>query len=224
MNLRDKIVSLVLNSSDWNETFGMYFWGDWQTDSKLWSGAYAAGYRAYWPTEVAILAEGFWNVWRTLAKNAALKITIENRLISMATFIKEYGLDPTTQYAGYTAGVDPNGRPYHTDLGDSSYTTSLVNLLVMGYKLTGDDTFLNGAKIFFNRGTKGVYGSTSSRLCGDNEVHHFVDTVFASSTGYFYLDRNRAELLYTYLIFENGGNPVVESSRPSPPKNLRLVR
>jgi hypothetical protein len=221
--LCERIVNLVLGSSDWSETYGMYFWGEWQTDSDLWSGAYAAGYRAYWPAGIAILAEGLWHTWRT-SRNASLKNQIESRLISMANFIDRYGLHPTVQYAGYIAGIDPKGDPHHVGLDDPNYTTSLVNLLVMGYKLTGKAAFLERAKTFFNRGTKGVYGSNTQRLCADDEVHHFVDTIFASSTGYLYLDRNRAELLYTYLIFENGGNPTIESSRPSPPQNLRLVK
>ena len=62
----------------------------------------------------------------------------------------------------------------------------------------------------------------TERLCADNEVHHFVDTIFASSTGYLYLDRNRAEYFYTYLIFENGGDPTVEG--PNAPKDLRVVK
>jgi hypothetical protein len=216
-NLRDKIVDLVLNSSDWHKTYGMYFWGQWETDQKIGTGAYAAGYRGYWPTGIAILAEAFWQVWRTTGSPA-----VKDRLVSMATFVDKFGLDPVVQYAGYTAGVDPNGKPYHSGLADSSYTTSLVNILVMGYKLTGNSALLSRAKTFFNRGTKGVYGSTTIRLCADDKVHHFVDTIFASSTNYVYLDRNRAELLYTYLIFENGGNPIIEGAAPSPPRNLRI--
>jgi hypothetical protein len=199
----------------------MYFYGEWQTNKELWSGAYKAGYRLYSPFEIGVFAEGLWQVWRTTGNEM-----VKSRLISMAKYIDEYGLDPDAQYAGYRSGVDPNGSAYHSYLADPSYTNSLVNLLVMGYKLTGNANLLTKAKTFFNRGTKGVYGSTTQRLCADDEVHHFVDTLFASSTMYEYLDRNKGELFYTYLIFENGGNPTVEplsTSPPSAPKNLRIV-
>ena len=32
-------------------------------------------------------------------------------------------------------------------------------------------------------------------------MHHFVDTIFSSADGYFYLDYNKGELQYTYLLF-----------------------
>jgi hypothetical protein len=95
------------------------------------------------------------------------------------------------------------------------YTTSIVNLLVMGYKFTGDTTFLSGpasnghypAQYCFNRGTKSIYGSLTQREVADNVVGHFVDTKFDTSTGSVYLGYNKGELQYTYLIFENGGAP-----------------
>jgi hypothetical protein len=85
------------------------------------------------------------------------------------------------------------------------YSTSLVNTLVRGYQYTGDRSFYTMAKHYFNRGTKGVYGSSTQRAAGDTVAHHFVDTRFASSSGYFYFDYNRGELQYTYLLFGNGG-------------------
>jgi hypothetical protein len=102
---------------------------------------------------------------------------------------------------------------------DGSYTVSIVNLLVMGYKFTGDSTFLVGsplpgggpysAQYCFNRGTKNQYGSLTQRECADNVAGHFVDTRFDTSTGSVYLYNNKGELQYTYLIFENGGAPTV---------------
>jgi hypothetical protein len=87
----------------------------------------------------------------------------------------------------------------------------------MGYKLTGDTALLNRAKVFFNRGTKGEYG-TGRRLAGDNVVHHFIDSTFDSSASNFYLEYNKGELQYTYLIFENGGLPTVDGTpAPAPP-------
>ncbi|MFZ5468879.1 MAG: hypothetical protein ACOZIN_05515 [Myxococcota bacterium] len=58
-----------------------------------------------------------------------------------------------------------------------------MNTLVLGYKLTGDAALLERAKYFFNRGTKGVYGSPTQRAADDATVHHFVESAFDSSSG-----------------------------------------
>ena len=144
----------------------------------------------------------------------------------MARFVNQYGMDPATQYTGYRFGI-VNGQMWNNGSDDPVYTTSLVNLLVMGYKLTGDPQLLSRAKHFFNRGTKGVYGSLTQRAAADNVVGHFVDTQFDSSSGNFYLGQNKGELIYTYLIFENGGSPTVETGGPdivppSVPTGLRI--
>jgi hypothetical protein len=208
--LRDTMVNTLLNNSGWNATYGMFFDGQYETDNKFGSGSYAAGYRHYFSSAIGILTNALYEVYLQTGNT-----TIRSRLISMADFIIAKGLDPSAQYTGYKAGINPSGNPYHIGPG-VVYTTSLVNTLVMAYKLTGSANYYTKAKYFFNRGTKGDPGD-GSRLCADNAVHHFVDTIFASSTSYFYLDFNRGELLYTYFIFENGGHPTVESSTPPPP-------
>src|SRR5262249_37376839 len=85
-------------------------------------------------------------------------------------------------------------------------------LFVMAYKFTGNSHWLDTAKAWFNRGTKGTYNNLSRRQAADNAVGHFIDTEFETSNGNFYLAHNKGELLYTYLIFENGGAPTVEGS------------
>jgi hypothetical protein len=154
-------------------------------------------------------------------------------MISMARFVDQYGLDPTVQYTASWFGVK-NGQPWHiysvsqpVTFWDPVYTTDLVNILVRGYKYTGDTKLYNRAKYFFNRGTKGIYGSTTQRQAGDNVVGHFIDTTFDSSTNNFYLAYNKGELQYTYLVFENGGSPTIEAgtpplSPPSAPSGLTL--
>jgi hypothetical protein len=79
---------------------------------------------------------------------------------------------------------------------------------MMGYKLTGDSHFYCRAQYFFNRGTKGIYGSSTERETADQEFKHLVDSKFATATGNVYLDYNRGELQYTYMVFENGGRAV----------------
>lgn len=211
IDLRDYLIELWLQSPNWDASRGMYFAGDWQTDVEygLGSGAYARGARAQSSFQIGILAEAFAHAYRTTGR-----VELRDRLIKMAYFVKDYGLDPFYQYSGSVFGV-VDGKPWHNysaTCGTSCtvwypvYTTSLVNTLMWGYKLTGDVSFQNRAKFFFERGTKGKYGSVTDRS-PDETVDHFVDTIFNSGDGYYYLGYNKGELQYTYLVFGNGGLP-----------------
>jgi hypothetical protein len=215
VTLRDKIINLLLSSPYWDTTRKMYFIGEAGTDKFAGTGAYAAGARIQSTFQIGILAEAFFHAYRVTG-NPELK----NRIVAMARFVDQYGLDPTYQYTGSKFGI-VNGKVWHNysavqpvTFWDPVYTTDLVNTLVMGYKYTGDVTLLNKAKIHLNRGTKAVYGSPTLRSSPDNVVHHFMDTIFDSSSGYFYLNYNKGELQYTYLIFENGGLPTLETGEP----------
>lgn len=202
VELRDRLTELWMQSPDWDSR-GMYFHGDWQTDNYLGEGTYAAGGRYVSTFQIGILAEAFFHVWR-----ATLRSDIRQRLVDMAKFVNQYALEPNCDYAASSFGI-VDGKPWYSytcgEFWDPVYTTSLVNTLVLAYKLTGERAYYDRAKHFFNRGTKGVYGSSTERAAADDAVAHFVDTKFSSATGDKYLDYNRGELQYTYLIFENGG-------------------
>jgi hypothetical protein len=215
ITLRDKILNTILNSGQWNSTYGTYFVSPEQTDYAAGAGAYASGVRMQSAFQLAILTEALAHAYRATGNQL-----IRDRLVSIARFVNQYGLDPAYQYTGNWFGIK-NGEVWHNyssggsaTFWDPVYTTSLVNVLVRGYKYTGDGALLNRAKVFFNRGTKGVYGSTTQRQAGDNVVGHFIDTTFDSSTGNFYLAYNKGELQYTYLVFENGGSPTIEAGTP----------
>lgn len=231
ITLRDMIINLWLTSAQWDPTYGTYFVGDYVTDEVGGAGAFASGLRVQSAFQIGILSEAFDYAYRATG-NTELK----NRIIAMARFVDRYGLDPTYQYTASWFGVK-NSQPWHkysatspVTFWDPGYTTSLVNTLVRGYKYTGDVGLYNRAKYFFNRGTKGVYGSSTQRTTADNVVGHFIDTTFSTSNGNFYLDYNRGELQYTWLIFENGGFPTVNTgvtpppvlAVPQPPSNLML--
>src|SRR5262249_57970587 len=107
---------------------------------------------------------------------------------------------------------------------DPAYDTAMVNTLVIGYKLTGSTSMLTLAKDMFRRGT--IYGAGAesdpplTRIVGPTEVSHFVDTLTNPDTIFF--DYNKGELQYSYLLFENGGNPIVMGAgvTPKPPTSL----
>jgi len=198
IDLRDKLIELWLQSPDWDPR-GIYYRGN-EID-------YPSGVRQQASFQIGLLTEAFAHAYRTTGRTE-----LKDRIVTMAWFIDQYGLDPTYQYTGKRFGV-LNGKAWHVysntqpvTFWDPVYTISLVNTLVRGYIYTGDRQLYNQAKYFFNRGTKGKYGEPVLRTAADNEVHHFVDTVFSSSSGNFYLDYNKGELQYTYLLFDPSFN------------------
>lgn len=221
VTLRDKILNLLMASSEWDAARGMYFFGNFVTDEVVGAGAWAAGARIVSAFQIGVLAEAFSQAYRMTSR-----VDIKNRMIAMAHFVDQYGLDPTYQYTASFFGI-VNGHVWHSYSAtqpvtswDPVYTTDLVNTLVWGYKFTGEINYYNRAKYFFNRGTKGVYGSPTQRAAADNVVHHFVDTIFDSSTGNVYLAYNKGELQYTYALFENPGAPSSDTTPPPPPTGL----
>lgn len=228
VELRDHLIDLWLASPDWDAAQGMYWVSDEQMgyynltppDGPL---SYAAGDRAVSSFHVGQLAEAFFAAWLSPNVAQSKKDALRARIVAMATWVRANGLDPTYRYSSDTFGIRGSGGAWwNYSLGpvsfwDGVYTVSLVNVLVLGYKFTGDVSFLSGpasnglypAQYAFNRGIKNIYGSTTDRECADDVVGHFVDTRFDTSTGNEYLYNNKGELQYTYLIFENGGNPTV---------------
>jgi len=203
VTLRDKIIDKLLASSDWDATRGMYFLGEWSTDSIIGTdGAYAAGTRIQSAFQIGVLSEAMDHAYR-VTKRPELRA----RMIAMAKFVATYGLDPTYQYTGSTFGIR-NGAVWHSysattpvTYWDPVYTTSLVNTLVRGYRYTCDTSLYEQARHFFERGTKGIYGEPTRRSAPDGVVAHFVDSQLDSSSGNFYLGFNKGELQYTYLLF-----------------------
>jgi hypothetical protein len=217
ITLRDNLINLWLQSPDWDSR-GMYFFGEYQTDYVLGSGAYASGKRIQSTWHIGILAEAFAQAYRATG-NSGLK----EKLVAMGNYVSTYGLNPSHNYAEQSFGFN-KATPLYYGGCSPAYTTQLVNTVVYAYKFSGTQALLKQAKIIFNRGTKGAYG-TCARTASDTSIHHFVDTRFASGDGYYYLDYNKGELFYTYMLFENGGNPYVDyqdTEAPSPPANLRI--
>jgi hypothetical protein len=201
--LRDLLIATVLAAAEWDEARGTYFVGDYSTDYEVGEGAYAAGARIQSPMMLAMLTEAFDHAYRATGNEE-----LRRRMVAMARFVEQYGLDPTYQYCGSRFGL-VNGVRWHNYSAESPvtfwdpvYTTSLVNTLVRGYRYTCEAHFLEAARHFFERGTKGLYGEPTARAAPDGIVHHFVDSRFSSASGNSYYDYNKGELQYTYLLFE----------------------
>lgn len=201
-SLRDRIIDTLLASAEWDDDYGMYFYGDWATDGELGQGAHAAGARIVSAFQLGVLSEAFDHAYRVTGREQ-----LRERMVAMAGFVDEYGLDETYRYTGSSFGI-VGGAPYHNysasepvGFWDPVYTTSLVNVLMRGFRYTCDTRYYERAQEFFIRGNGGIYGEPVERAAPDDTVHHFVDTIFASATAEFYLDYNKGELQYTYLLF-----------------------
>lgn len=200
--LRDHIIDILLASAEWDDARGMYFLGEWSTDESLGAGAWAEGARIQSPFMIGVLDEALDQAYRTTGREE-----LRDRMVRMAEFVDQHGLDPTYRYTASTFGI-VGGETWHSygasdpvDFWDPVYTTSLVNTLVRGYRYTCDAHFLDRAFELFARGNGGIYGEPTERAVPDGVVHHFVDSIYASASGGFYLDYNKGELQYTYLLF-----------------------
>ena len=228
--LFNTVLTHCLTTPYYDTVRNMYFIGNqfdtnnlmYQTSGVPNQDYWTVGYRIWNTFQVAWLCEGLFKAYMMTSNPA-----IRTRLIHVADFVNQYALDATYQYASSWQGIDIN-NPTHvwqentwfntTVLGvgsttptlfDSVYTTDLVDILVIAYKLTGNMTYLNRAAYFFDRGTKGVDSSPTVRCATPTSVCHFVDTKFETSSSNQYLAWNKGELIYTYLLFENSGNPNV---------------
>ncbi|HMH16564.1 MAG TPA: hypothetical protein VK572_00300 [Burkholderiales bacterium] len=231
IELRDRLIELWLQSTDWDNVNGMYWvsseqMGFYNVSPPL---SFAAGDRAVSSFHIGQLAEAFFAAWLSPNVTSDRKTRLRAKIVAMATWMRANGLDPNVRYSSDELGIKGSGGAWWNyslvppvTTWDGVYTISIVNLLVMAYKFTGDTTFLSAppppagsttgpysAKYCFNRGTKNIFGSTTTRECADNKFGHLVDTKFDTSTGSVYLYNNKGELQYTYLIFENGGVPTV---------------
>jgi hypothetical protein len=221
--LRNKLVDLMMQSPGYHP-IGTYHMNEFHTDNKHGDGLYASGVRVLPSFHTGIIAEGLYQVYLTTGRT-----DVRDRIIEMANFMDQYGLEESTQWAGKTLGVNINtDESWHSynpgGFWEPIYTISLANLLAMGSKLSGDTRLYDRAKYFLNRATKwrSNYPNPPIRVAPDNEVHHFLDTVFASSTANFYLANNRGELQYAYLLFDPTLRTSGASQIPSAPTSLSV--
>ncbi len=224
IDLRDMMIDLWMKSPDWDAR-GMYFVGDWQTDYKLGDGSYASGIRVEATFQLGVLTEALAQAYRTTQDPR-----IKDKMVAMARFVEKYGLDPKYDYSGGHIGLK-NGVIYHdysatepVTFWDPVYTTSLVNTLAWGWKLTGDQKLRDLAFHYFDRGNKGIYGEPIKRNGTDGSIHHFVDTRFSTSMENQYLDYNKGELQYTWLLFDQNpaGAPILSPNAPIRFSDLRV--
>ena len=235
--LRDKMINMWLYASDYDSR-GMYFAGIDLTNYYS-AGLYESGVRVQSAFQMGIIMETFYQAYRTTG-NAALK----QRIIDVANFIKTYALDPTYQqvhsYWGLKNGTlwgvytqqgsrTPSTNPPENGCGapgdiwwDPVYSTSMVNSMMIGYKLTGDVSYYNMAKTMFLRGANAKgYGSALCRNSAEaqGKISHFADSQFDTGNE-IYFAKNKGELQYTYMLFEQSGSS--DTIPPAAPTGLSV--
>jgi hypothetical protein len=218
INHRDRIIDIVLQDPNWDTTYKNYF-SERYTDVIAGSGSYAAGDRLANTYHMGMMGDALWNTWLVLDDEGDARApAVRQRLIDLASFYRDFPLN------GDGAFVKDMGFNVNTGarimVGGTSevYTSPAINPLVFGYKLTGDQSFLDKAfkclEGFFANVASGWVGTGSP---GPNNVPFYCDACISSGDGFNFLAFNKGQLQYIYAIFENGGNPPVvgiEAGRP----------
>jgi len=202
----DDIWTQLRNSFRWEErTINSATVGFWKEDASAFSWATGAT-GAISSFEFAVLNEGISDYYE-LTGDAEAK----RRLILMARFAQQYGMDSAVNHTGHWILVDFPSKDsfFHTGLAagvplDPFYTSTLVNVLVRGYLLSGDVALLNRAKFVWDRSSKAksddAYPYTNRTP--DNQVGHFMNSQMLSG-GLFYI--SDGELPYVGLLFTSAG-------------------
>jgi hypothetical protein len=221
ITIRDNLLDGWMNSDDWEAggaiaAGGNYFASSEQSTYTSGSGgtaAYNTGRRFQSAFSAGLHTEALWRGFL-----ATGRVDIRDRLVQIAQYIRHYAHDPAWTYpnCGARFGHNGDGSRFHISGGngsannagaDCSYDLSIVNSQVIGYKLTGDQSYLQFARTLFKRGISFDQGSPFPRLAPDGQVFKFIDTQGIGGNNYFAF--NKGALQYVYLVLENGGNPSV---------------
>ena len=209
-----KIVGLLITTSAWSESYGIYWSTSRTVTNNFPAGAYSAGVRVISPWMMGIIGEGMAAAYRVTGEPE-----LRRRMVKIAQFVAQYGPHPEDGFIGYLFGVhlttkeriwvETHGLSKTTPpKWTGAYSTAVTNLLVRGYQYSGDVALLDAAKRAFACGTHWGFQRAGQCSATFTTVGHFVDTVMDKSAGQgFYLAFNKGELFYSYLLLTNGGNP-----------------
>lgn len=204
---RDKALDFVLETPNWNSTFGFYFVSDSGAhDGEMGAGSFASGDRFMVSWQCAMLIEALWIAWVQMdAESDSRRFLTLQRVVDQATFLRDMPLDGTGHLGrnlGYNINTSASINTGGTGQPAGVYSLASIGPLVFGYKATGDSTYLDRARTLFMNYHDDLTG-------GSDTVHHFADSEIASGTEYFFLGNNKTEVGYIYPLFENGGVPIV---------------
>lgn len=223
-----------LGASTWADTSsglgivqgGAYFCDrDWMDNNgQQGPAAYDAGARSNSIYQYGMHGEFLWRAY-LVTKRA----DVRDRIIAFARFMQHYAHDPSQTasggpFCGSYFGITPGGGYWHRDNpGAAMYAASIINILVWGYKLTGDAALLTRARVHLREATRWAEGQPAAGggpLVGATEVADFIDTR-RNTGGSIYFTDNKGQLQYVYQVFENSGAPTtLDSNVPAYIRNL----
>jgi hypothetical protein len=196
------------------------FYADWSTLND----------RLVDPFHLGWIVESHWRYIESVGGVTATPeaIILTERIKLIADFIMQHGLltqgTPAFNVTGVAFGLKnctftgkniDTGTRYHQ--GEDNPVTMntwlthcLCNILVLAYKLGRPASYYTRARLHFLQ----LNGAKWSSEGGDPNdrwatIHHMVDSFTGSGTNHQYFEYNRAELFYTYWLFERGGAPTL---------------
>jgi hypothetical protein len=136
---------------------------------------------------------------------------VKRRLIRMSEFARDHALHPKWQHSAKSLSLDvpQPGAIQYQDWNDDAepimnpyHTFVFVDTLVRGYRLTGDKTFLNRARYFWDRGSKAQFKKPANyRVVGDGAVGHFANAHFNCCGTHPVFFKMNGELQFVSLLF-----------------------
>jgi hypothetical protein len=136
---------------------------------------------------------------------------VKRRLIRMSEFARDHALHPKWQHSAKSLSLDvpQPGAIQYQDWNDDAepimnpyHTFVFVDTLVRGYRLTGDKTFLNRARYFWDRGSKAQFKKPANyRVVGDGAVGHFANAHFNCCGTHPIFFKMNGELQFVSLLF-----------------------
>jgi len=216
--IRDNLLDGWMNSTDWEEggviaAGGNYFASRAQSGYVFGGAGTAAhdtGRRFHSSFQIGLHVEALYRGYLVTSRT-----DIRERLIKIAQYVRYYAHEPAWIYpnVGTRFGHQGDGSRWHINGGDGtqtnaakdcSYDLSLVNSQVIGYKLTGDSTYLDFARTLFKRGIRFDQGSPWPQYSPEGVIPWFIDRFGVGGNTFAF---NKGALQYMYLLLENGGNP-----------------
>jgi hypothetical protein len=213
----DDIWAVLKDSWRWTErTMAGKETGFWMEDNPFGWAAGATG--AFSSFEFAVLNEGLSDYYEWTRDPE-----VKRRLVWMARWAQQVGLEPTVHHTGHWIVVDypAEGQYFHTGVGpgeplDPFYTCAMSNVLVRGYLLTGDAALLDEARRHWQYASKAMPGDSYpyDQEVATNLVGHFMNSQIETGSIQYI---SNGELPYVGLLFRAvvGGTPT--SPRPDDP-------
>ncbi len=214
----DDIWHALRDGGRWNEfnSLGVNV-GFWKEDCSAfpWATGCTGAISSF---EFAVLNEGLSDYYELTQDSEVFR-----RLILMANFAKVHGVDTNVNHTGHWLLVDAfaAGNIFHSGLDASTpldpfYTCTMINVLTRGYLLTGDSTYLDRAKFYWDRSSKAVAGDSYPfpNRAGNNVIGHFMNKNFLSGNIFYIGD---GELTYVGLLFPAANGASLPPPPPPPP-------